>query len=98
MLRMAKTGSALLSAKARELGSQSEVARRAGVSQAIVSRIIHEGAQPTLETAFSFQDALGIPLDAWRQRGRRRASGGPMRQTVASPQSAGGRAVMGGAR
>jgi transcriptional regulator with XRE-family HTH domain len=86
---MAKTGSALLSAKARELGGQVRVAEATGVSQSLISRIINEGVQPTLDTAFSFQEALGIPLDAWRRRGRKRASGGPRRPTVPSPQSGG---------
>lgn len=84
MLRMAKTGSELLAQKAQELGSQSEVARQSGVSPSRVNRIIHEGAQPTLDTAFRFRDALGIPLDAWRRKARR-ASGGPRRQTAPSP-------------
>lgn len=90
---MAKTGCALLLAKVRELGSQAEAARRSDVSQANISRILNEGVQPTLDTAFSFEDNLGIPVTAWRRSRARRASGGLKRKGDASPASDGERRV-----
>jgi transcriptional regulator with XRE-family HTH domain len=81
---MAKTGGVLLAKCCEELGGQVEVAKAAGISQSLVSRLINEGVQPSLDTAFDIRDALGIPLESWR-RGKRRRSGGPRRQGAPSP-------------
>jgi transcriptional regulator with XRE-family HTH domain len=89
------SGRDLLERKIRDLDlTQAEAARKAGVSQSLLSRILGGRSQPSVETAFKIEQRLGIPARSWCHSGSlRRASGGPKRKGDASPASDGERRV-----
>lgn len=50
---------------AAKRGDQLRIAKRLGVEESTVSRLLSGKIKPSLQLAFKIQDALGIPAKDW---------------------------------
>jgi plasmid maintenance system antidote protein VapI len=68
-------GQRLLQEAAREKGRRAQIARVIKRSKPTVSALVAGESAPSFDTAVALEEHLGIPIDTWHQKPRRKSGG-----------------------